>query len=43
MLYFCFPEIGGDLWVHLQFFEKQIEIRLLHLASTEKVTDSGHD
>ncbi|MEJ2062229.1 MAG: hypothetical protein P8X74_02950 [Reinekea sp.] len=30
----CFPKIGVNLWVHLQIFEKQIEIRLFHPAST---------
>ncbi|MEJ2065696.1 MAG: hypothetical protein P8X74_20870 [Reinekea sp.] len=30
----CFPKISMNLWVHLQFFEKQIEIKLLHPAST---------
>ncbi|MEJ2072936.1 MAG: hypothetical protein P8X79_05700 [Reinekea sp.] len=37
MIPLCFPKIG----VHLQFFEKQIEIKLLHSASTEEITDSG--
>ncbi|MEJ2045571.1 MAG: hypothetical protein P8X74_17665 [Reinekea sp.] len=32
-----FPKIGVNLWV----LEKQIEIKLLHPASTEEVTDSG--
>ncbi|MEJ2071850.1 MAG: hypothetical protein P8X79_00080 [Reinekea sp.] len=37
MIPLCFPKIG----VKPAIFEKQIEIRLLHPASTEGVTNSG--
>ncbi|MEJ2043300.1 MAG: hypothetical protein P8X89_08490 [Reinekea sp.] len=41
MIPLCVPKIGVNLWVHLQIFEKQIDIKLLHPASTEEVMDSG--
>ncbi|MEJ2072833.1 MAG: hypothetical protein P8X79_05180 [Reinekea sp.] len=41
MIPLCFPNIGVNLWVHLQFLKNKIEIKLLHPASTEGVTDSG--
>ncbi|MEJ2074319.1 MAG: hypothetical protein P8X79_12785 [Reinekea sp.] len=34
MISLCFPKIGVNLWVHLQFLKKQMEIKLLHPAST---------
>ncbi|MEJ2075159.1 MAG: hypothetical protein P8X79_17030 [Reinekea sp.] len=37
MISLYFPQIG----VNPAIFEKQIEIKLLHPASTEEVTDSG--
>ncbi|MEJ2045698.1 MAG: hypothetical protein P8X89_20770 [Reinekea sp.] len=40
MIPLCFPKIGVNLWAPATF-ERQIEIKLLHLASTEGVTDSG--
>ncbi|MEJ2073110.1 MAG: hypothetical protein P8X79_06595 [Reinekea sp.] len=33
MIPFCFPKIGVNLWVHLQFL-KRIEINGFHSAST---------
>ncbi|MEJ2073984.1 MAG: hypothetical protein P8X79_11055 [Reinekea sp.] len=41
MIPLCFPKISMNLWVHLQFLKNKIEIKLLHSASTEGVTDSG--
>ncbi|MEJ2074746.1 MAG: hypothetical protein P8X79_14935 [Reinekea sp.] len=40
MIPICFPEISMNLWVYLKFLKK-IEIKHLHPASTEEVTDSG--
>ncbi|MEJ2065559.1 MAG: hypothetical protein P8X74_20150, partial [Reinekea sp.] len=37
----CFPKIGGEPMGAPAIFDKQIEIKLLHPASTEGVTDSG--
>ncbi|MEJ2076206.1 MAG: hypothetical protein P8X79_22395 [Reinekea sp.] len=39
MIPLCFPKISVNLCVPATF-EKQIEIKLLHPASTEGVTDS---
>ncbi|MEJ2043734.1 MAG: hypothetical protein P8X74_10835 [Reinekea sp.] len=35
------PKNWGNLWGAPAMFEKQMEIKLLHPASTEEVTDSG--
>ncbi|MEJ2071901.1 MAG: hypothetical protein P8X79_00345 [Reinekea sp.] len=40
MIPICFPKISMNLCT-CYFFEKQIEIKLLHPASTEEVKDSG--
>ncbi|MEJ2075025.1 MAG: hypothetical protein P8X79_16340 [Reinekea sp.] len=34
MIPLCFPKISMNLWVPPAIFEKQIEIKLLHPAST---------
>ncbi|MEJ2072589.1 MAG: hypothetical protein P8X79_03900 [Reinekea sp.] len=36
MIPLCFPKIGVNLWVSPEIFEKQIEIKHLHPASTLK-------
>ncbi|MEJ2074330.1 MAG: hypothetical protein P8X79_12840 [Reinekea sp.] len=41
MIPLCFPKISMNLWGAPAIFEKQIEIKFLHPASTEEVTDSG--
>ncbi|MEJ2043924.1 MAG: hypothetical protein P8X74_18765 [Reinekea sp.] len=40
MIPICFPKIGEPMGAPV-IFEKQIEIKLLHPASNEGVTDSG--
>ncbi|MEJ2075459.1 MAG: hypothetical protein P8X79_18585 [Reinekea sp.] len=42
MIPICFPKISMNLGVGAPaIFEKQIEIKLIHPAPTEEVTDSG--
>ncbi|MEJ2042485.1 MAG: hypothetical protein P8X89_04350 [Reinekea sp.] len=41
MIPLCFPKNWGEPMGAPVIFEKQIEIKLLHSASTEGVMDSG--
>ncbi|MEJ2073072.1 MAG: hypothetical protein P8X79_06400 [Reinekea sp.] len=43
MIPLCFPKNWGEPMGAPAIFEKQIEIKLLHPASTEGVTDSGSE
>jgi hypothetical protein len=41
LILLCFPKIVGGPMGAPAIFEKQIEIKPLHPASTEEITDSG--